>query len=316
MVQPSLQSVAEPSAEDGVVSLLVRDLVLDSSYREGGLHEEHVDRLVGLRGHWPSILVSRTTGAVIDGVHRVAAARRLGLDAIDATYFEGSADEALIEFVRRNVYHGLPLTLRERKRAARRVLLAHPQWSDRRIAELCAISPKTVGRLRALGGEGPAGEVPHLDTALRVGRDNKTHPVNATAMRSRVAEAIKEQPGASLRTIAASVGVSPETVRSVRMTMSAPSRREPVSVDVRQLLAPVEPTAPDWKDDQAIATSTEGDDFLDWFERTAVSESDWWRRIEGVPISRIYEIADEARRRSEMWMQFARSLEDRTRNRR
>jgi hypothetical protein len=31
-----------------------------------------------------------------------------------------------------------------------------------------------------------------------------------------------------------------------------------------------------------------------------------------VPLSRIYEIADEARRRSDLWMRFARFLEART----
>ena len=35
-------------------------------------------------------------------------------------------------------------------------------------------------------------------------------------------------------------------------------------------------------------------------------------RVETVPLSRIYEVADEARRRSELWLRFARALEART----
>ena len=128
--------------------MALAELSVSSSFREAGLNEEHVQRLVALAGHWPPILVNRVRRSVIDGAHRVEAARILGLDRIEAWYFDGEPDEALIEFVRRNVHQGLPLTLRERKRAAEHVLTAYPEWSDRRIAELCAISPKTVGRLR------------------------------------------------------------------------------------------------------------------------------------------------------------------------
>jgi hypothetical protein len=306
---------ADVLSGDEVVSLLVSELTADSSFREGGLSEGHVERLVGLQGHWPPILVRRATGDVIDGVHRVAAARRLGLDRIEATYFEGNADEALIQFVRRNVYHGLPLTLRERKRAARTMLHTHPQWSDRRTAELCAISPKTVGRLRVTSSEGPADEIPHLDTRSRLGRDNKSHPVDAASVRSRVVEALQQQPGASLRTIAASAGVSPETVRSVRMNMSSPA---PVNLvdNVRELVfAPAEPPEAPWKQDSAFTTSVNGDDFVEWFDSTTISEHDWWSRLDAIPISRIYEISDEARRRSEEWTRFAQCLEERTRKR-
>jgi ParB-like chromosome segregation protein Spo0J len=267
-----------------------------------------VEQLVGLRGHWPPILVGRADGRVIDGVHRVAAARLLGLDRIDASFFDGGLDEALIEFVRRNVYHGLPLTLRERKRAAGRVLLAHPEWSDRRIAELCAISPKTMGRLRRNLAESPAGEVAHLDVSSRIGRDNKSRPVNAALLRRRVVEAIQEQPGASLRTIAASVGVSPETVRRVRMNMSRPS--------VAQATRPPDPPkeAPR-RQDLPLPSCEQQRDFAAWFDRTSVNEDDSRRRIGTIPLDRVREIAEEARRRSEVWKGFAQCLEQRTRKR-
>jgi len=307
-IQPMAQSAAVVPPNGEFAWLALSDLTLDSSFREGGIHQEHVERLVGLRGHWPPILVGRADGLVIDGVHRVAAARLLGLDRIEASFFDGGPDEALIEFVRRNVYHGLPLTLRERKRAAGRVLVIHPEWSDRRIAELCAISPKTMGRLRRTSGERPTGESPHLDTRSRIGRDNKSRPVNTALVRSRVVEAIKEQPGASLRTIAALVGVSPETVRSVRMNMSRPAVAEAVGAP-----DPAEEAA--WRQGLALAPCEEEEDFVAWFDRTSVREGDWWRRVGAVPLSRIPEIADEARRRSEVWMRFARCLKERMRKR-
>src|SRR5262245_43183298 len=135
-----------------VVPIALADLTVTPSFREDGLNWEPVERLVDLAGHWPPILVGRADHRVIDGVHRVVAARRLGWARVEALFFDGGPDDALIEFVRRNVHHGLPLTLRERKHAAERILGAQPRWSDRRVAELCGISPKTVGRLRRSEG--------------------------------------------------------------------------------------------------------------------------------------------------------------------
>ena len=96
-------SAARPGAT--VVSVALARLVVKRSIREGGVNQEHVRRLMRLGGRWPPILVHEDTGVVIDGVHRVAAARMLGLLRVDASLFTGGPDAALIEFVRRNVQH-------------------------------------------------------------------------------------------------------------------------------------------------------------------------------------------------------------------
>jgi hypothetical protein len=263
-------------------------------------------------------LVHDGTGVVIDGAHRVAAARLLGLVRVDASLFSGGPDEALIEFVRRNVHHGLPLTLRERKWAAGRVLGVHPDWSDRRIAGLCALSPKTVGRLRAVSDECQPEEVPQLDTRVRLGRDNRLRPVNSVSVRARVAEAIRQQPDASLRSVAAAVGVSPETVRSVRLSLTSGALQhdtaaEPIAdvvvddavaadidtSDVRRGLAVV-------PDDAPLPA-----DFAAWFERTAVVAAQCPHWAEVVPTHCLEEIAAQARGRADTWLDFARLLDTR-----
>ncbi len=293
-----------------VVSVALADLSVSTSFREGGLNEEHVQRLVALAGHWPPVLVNRPDGLVIDGAHRVEAARVLGLDRVEAWYFDGDPDDALIEFVRRNVHQGLPLTLRERKRAADHVLAAHPEWSDRRIAELCAISPKTVGRLRGKKTVRPTGGILQLDARTRIGRDNKWRPVHSASVRSRVAEALKEHPGASLRTVAKSVGVSPETVRIVRMNMEAGHAPDVAPEPPQFGSVPRLPEASvSWDQDLALVSSEDGEDFVAWFDRTTLTNEECWHFLDSVPLSRIYEIADEARRRSEVWTQFAKSLD-------
>jgi hypothetical protein len=306
----------------GMVSVPVARLVVKSSIREGGVNQEHVRRLMRLGGRWPPILVHDGTGVVIDGVHRVAAARLLGLVRVDASLFSGGPDEALIEFVRRNVHHGLPLTLRERKWAAGRVLCVHPDWSDRRIAGLCALSPKTVGRIRAVSDECQPEEVPQLDTRVRVGRDNRLRPVNSVSVRARVAEAIRQQPGASLRSVAAAVGVSPETVRSVRLSLTpgAPQRTTPVQpvadvvVDDVDDVAPADIGPSDGGRGLAVVTDNAllPADFAAWFERTAVvaTHCSYWAEV--LPTHCLEEIAAQARGRADAWLDFARLLDTRT----
>ena len=330
MAQRMVRDVSGVRSRGAVVSVALARLAIRSSFREAGVNNDHVRRLVGLGGRWPPILVHQDNGLVVDGVHRVVAARVLGLDHIDATLFRGGPDEALIEFVRRNVHHGLPLTLRERKRAAGQVLVVHPEWSDRRIAETCALSPKTVGRLRV----SPSEDGGQLDTEIRVGRDDRSRPVNSASVRVRVIEAIRERPGASLRSVAAEVGVSPETVRLVRMNMGRPAGSDVTETSaVSEAFAGSEVAA---GSEASAASGVSGgrgggaevrelgrsaadvapasevaEEFLVWFGRTAVCADDCAYWVDLVGLDCVPEIAEEARRRSVVWRVFAESLETR-----
>ena len=295
-----------------VVPMKLSDLRLGPSFREGGLCLEHVERLVVSGGSWPPITVG-PDGTVIDGAHRVTAARRLGWARLDAVLFEGSRDEAFVEFVRQNVAHGLLLTLRERKRAAAQVLGSNPEWSDRRVAEVCGISPKTVARLRP-NIQCPTGEGPQLDGGLRLGRDGRRRPVQRGLARARVVEALRTEPGGSLRAAAAAAGVSPETVRLVRMNLTKEPQPEvegPAAILVETAGFADNKSAP-WQGDAALASCDHGEEFLEWFERTHITDMDL-DRVGTVPLSRVYELANAARHRADVWLQFARSLEARSR---
>ncbi|MBB3606502.1 hypothetical protein FHT40_006193 [Mycolicibacterium sp. BK556] len=320
MAQQTAHRVPPLRPGAAVVSVAVARLVVKSSIREGGVNQEHVRRLMRLGGRWSPILVHEGTGVVIDGVHRVAAARLLGLVRMEATLFSGGPDEALIESVRRNVHHGLPLTLRERKWAAGRVLCVHPHWSDRRIAGICALSPKTVGRLR-VPSDDPSEELPQLDTSVRMGCDNRLRPVNGIPIRERVAEALRAQPDASLRSVAASVGVSPETVRSVRRNLNLPRAveasvsdavAEPCAVEDSAMPGVCLPTASSGRG--LVVVSNEDHvsvDFIEWFNHTDVISTECSRWAQTVPPPRVDEIAAEARRRAQAWLDFAHELDAR-----
>lgn len=305
------------------VPIAIDSLRHGPSLRERGIDAAHVAALAEVVDSWPPIVVSRADRSIIDGQHRVAAARKLGLRELCAVLFDGSPDDAYIEFVRCNVGHGLPLTLAERRHAVRHILCVRPELSDRGIASVCGVSPKTVARLRH-GSTAGAGHASGAEKArARIGRDGRVRPLDAAAARARIADEVKRQPEASLRAIARLVGASPETVRSVRNevrgrsgSQSAPTS-EPVDCEatVLGLRSRQRPTGAPLRADRAFTDRDGGDTFVEWFDATSIERIDLWQQIEWVPLSRIYEIADEARRRAAFWTQFAVTLEGRVRRR-
>jgi ParB-like chromosome segregation protein Spo0J len=304
-----------PAPEEMTISL--EAVRVRPSMRTAGVDPLHVAMLAEVASEWPPILVCRADASVVDGQHRVAAARQLGLRKIRATFFDGSPDDVYVEFVRRNVTHGLPLTLAERRAAARQMLRSQGHRSDRAIAAACGISPTTIARLRKEFRD-DSGASEH-DPKGRTGRDGRVRPLNGMALRARIEHEIALRPEASLRSIARVVGASPETVRSVRNAVRLGAHTSARSDCVHDAAsenssAPAPSSvAVDPREDPAFADREGGQEFVEWFEATAVEEPEAWKYLDAVPLSRVYEIADLARRRAEFWTRFAKSLEARVR---
>jgi hypothetical protein len=286
--------------------VLLTDLEIAGSIRLK-IDRAHVAALVELAGRWAPIVVHRSTRRILDGHYRYRAAKQLGHTHIDCEYFDGTDDEAFLESVRRNARHGLPLTLAERRCIAIKLLSRHPEWSDRRIAEAAALSPGTVGatRSRLISDRG----IRHSGTA-RIGSDGRLRQADPRQIRQRIRSALDANPMGSLRQIARAVGVSPETVRSVRNERVIGRRDTVAVVSHYSSRAPLDVAA-----DMAIAGTPSGSAFTAWFERSAI-EHDQIRFADEVPISRVYELADEARRRATMWALFATAVEARVRGKR
>lgn len=208
-----------------VSELAIAALRPPDSPRLAGLDEAHAQRLAEIEGPLPPILVQRTTMRIVDGAHRARAAQILGRDRIPARFVDAEYETAFMIGVAANSCHGLPLSLADRESAATRILAAYPNLSDRAIAEIAGLSPRTIGKIRRCS----TGDNAHLDS--RIGRDGRLRPLNASAARQRVVEAVAENPAASLRKIAIVAGVSPSTVRDVRRRMArgqnptSPNRR-------------------------------------------------------------------------------------------
>jgi hypothetical protein len=177
------------------------------------------------------------------------------------------------------------------------------------------LSPKTVARLRERATVDPP-----QSRAARLGRDGRLRPIDPAAVRRRVAEALRTDPGASNRAIAKRAGASQATVRDVRERLSrglselaaVPGRR-------RQRKAagpPVGPAPVPGPGGPSRPTDDVPDEFTTWFEVRHIDDGHWQRFVDVVPIGRVYEIADACRRFSASWKAFASALEDRARGHR
>ena len=321
-VKSSAGPLSPNAGEDGTEDVLVTldSLRIGPSPRRGPVRAEHVEALVAARGAWPPILVHRASLVVVDGHHRLAAAAQLGMESIAVTFFDGDEDAAELEAIRRNVSHGLPLTLAERKSAAGWVVKRFPSWSDSRIAEICGLSPKTVGRLRPGQSESAT-----RDLERRVGRDGKRRPACPGAVRERVANLLLTRSGLSLRQVAAEVGASKETVRSVRKQLEtgmSPGESKPRATPLRRATTPgvrlpeIAPPAEStvrWSADNACLSTRAGKAFAAWFDAHSVDGLHPLSYVACVPLSRVYDVIDESRRRSEFWAAYAAELELRLR---
>lgn len=185
-------------------------LAVGSSPRLEGEDSAYARTLAMTEGVLPPILVHHPTMRVIDGGHRLAAARLAGRDDIAVRLFHGSVEQADLLSVACNIIHGRPLSTSDRVFAAGRIVGNHPDWSDRSIASLTGLSAYRVAQIRKDGGsESSSGDT-------RVGQDGRVRPLNAAEGRELACRLMRQEPEASLRRIARQAGISPATVADVR----------------------------------------------------------------------------------------------------
>ncbi|WP_030205766.1 ParB N-terminal domain-containing protein [Streptomyces sp. NRRL S-87] len=194
----------------------VRDVPVNSlsagvSLRRSGTDAAHVQLLVDAAGsaELPPVLVQIDGYRIIDGLHRLEAARLRGDSSIKARFVDCSNSEALVIAMKANGSHGLPLSKADRVSGARRVLSSHPDWSDRAVAGITGLSAKTIASMREKASDGTP-----LD-GKRVGRDGRRRPVGPGEGRRRAAEYIAAHPDAPLRQVARETDVSLGTVHDV-----------------------------------------------------------------------------------------------------
>ena len=322
----------------------VRSLVLGPCLRLTGTNSEHVQMLADLSdlGSLPPILVQRCGMRVIDGMHRLEAAKLRRSECIQARLIDCSDDEALVLAIKSNTLHGLPLTRPDRVLGAKRVLAAHPDWSDRAIAEVAGLSARTVAVLRNRDTD----EVEQV--SKRLGRDGKRRPVAGGEARRRAAEYLGIHPDASLRQVARDAGVSIGTAHDVREQIrrgTAPAfsrqspawgresseapdddqagRLRPVSgqgAAVRRLTSSPRRTSQSatWPrisaklaGDPALRYTEGGRAFLRWMSSRAMQPMEWADFVDAVPVHWLKDMSVIADSLSAEWAMFAERLRGR-----
>lgn len=305
-------------------------LIPGDSPRLAGEDPEHVQLLAAVRD-LPPILVHRNTMRVVDGMHRLRAAKLRGDETISVEFFEGDDEEAFLLSVNANVKHGLPLSLADREAAAARILASHGQWSNRAVAAVTGLSPTTVNaiRQRSSGSAQRHGG--------RVGRDGRVRPLDGSAGRLRASQVITMKPDAPLRAIAREAGVSVGTAQCVRERLRAgqdpllPSQRTgrergpaaDTAVEPQQQKAVGPPHRTDWRSvrdslsrDPMVKYAENGRAFVRWIDGHLIDSVEWYGLVDAVPPLWQNSVAELARSCAGAWLEFAQELEHRARTQR
>ncbi|MFH8612588.1 ParB/RepB/Spo0J family partition protein [Streptomyces sp. NPDC018029] len=313
--------------------------------RQGGINAAYLQLLVEASGRsqLPPVLVQKDGWRIIDGLHRLEAAKLCGDHSIKARLIDCSDAEALVIAMKANSAHGLPLSKADRIGGAERVLRAHPEWSDRAIASVTGLSAKTIAALRERSALAtpPGGQ--------RLGLDGKLRSVTAGEGRRRAAAYIHAHPDATLREVARETEVSLGTVHDVSARLRrgvSPERNGLRGTGARLTLHPADravetpaaghaqaPAAEDppprrtgapadeppvWEtvaakvaNDPCIRYTAGGKEFLQWMAQHA-GDPDGWRELVGaVPPHWVGVIAPIAESVSKEWSLFAERLRGR-----
>lgn len=318
---------------DDAVDLPVEAIKPAESPRADGEDAAHIRVLAETEAHLPPILVHRDTMRVIDGMHRLQAAKLKGARTIRACFFDGEDEAAFVLAVSCNIAHGLPLSLADRKAACRRILASYPQWSDRKIADTTGLTHKTVGALRRQSSD------PALRAVSRVGLDGRVRPLTSSEGRLRASEMLTENPAASAEEVSAAAGISLTTVKDVRRrlnrgldpvpcreqpTPSAPAERpaptpmQPQSRSARRVQPAGMPQDMDrasilqrLRADPSLRLAESGRALLRWLDAGPRTLEDSAELADRTPEHLLVLISGLARQNAVMWQQLATHLERR-----
>jgi ParB-like chromosome segregation protein Spo0J len=320
----------------------VNALLPADSPRLNGEEMAHARMLAQTEAVLPPILVHRATMRVVDGMHRVLAAKIQGRSKIAIRYVDGTDDDVFLLAVQENIRHGLPLSLADRKAAAVRIITTYPEWSDRAVGAATGLAARTIRGIRRRSAD----HLPRSNT--RIGRDGRVRPLNGAEGRRRALEVIAKDPQASLREIARQARISLGTAHSVRTGLAAddgrlravPGKQSPAAPEQPGNEQPATPppatplrgvydrreTAPlrgaddrretlGWREirpllqrDPALRYTESGRALLEWLNTHAIDPTEWQELVSAVPSHWSDLIASIALERAEEWRKFAAQL--------
>lgn len=307
-----------PADRPGQADLVPVDTLLPAdSPRLAGESAAHIDLLRDQLTHAPPIVVNRRTMQVVDGMHRLSAAKLRGDKVIEVVFVDASDRDAFLLAVEANITHGLPLSLSDREAAAERILAWYPTWSDRAIAGAVGLAPKTVGSIRIRS----TGETPQSNA--RIGLDGRVRPISTADARRRAGEILTDRPETSLREVAREAGLSLGTAHDVRERMRQGQDPVPAGQLVREKCLSQRRGrrtrgTMDWPaarqrliKDPTVRYAESSKVFIRWFDARAISCGEWREHIGSIPVHWIDALAGVASLCADEWLEFSRELEQR-----
>lgn len=174
-----------------------------------------------------------------DGFHRFHAARKIGMANLLAEIRTGTKRDAILHSVGANTAHGLRRSNADKKRAVETLLKDEEwaKWSDKEIADRCAVGCDLVCRLRPRSlsendSEKPRtyrtkhGTVATMNTAnIGKRRTEERAPLAKNEKREAVLAMLEADPMAPTPAIATTVGCSEGFVSELRNSVGKPSVR-------------------------------------------------------------------------------------------
>ena len=145
---------AKGVAQLDVVELALDEIVIDAGMQcRAAMNDEVVDDYASMMREdvsFPPVAVFQIEGknALVDGFHRVAAAKRSGRKSIASILRQGTRGDAIKFAITANTSHGLRFTNEDKRRAVNLAMKAFPESTDRELAKLCAVSQPFVSKLR------------------------------------------------------------------------------------------------------------------------------------------------------------------------
>ncbi|MFF3646539.1 ParB/RepB/Spo0J family partition protein [Streptomyces sp. NPDC002564] len=260
------------------ITLLPINALRDADSPRLAIDQNHVRALAACTDKLPPIIVHRSTMKVIDGMHRLQAARLNGQEALEVRYFEGSDRESFLLAVELNMKNGLALTLSDRKKSAMKILEIFPEWSDRAVAMNTGLSGKTVGVLRRKF----AGKI--AQAPLRVGRDGRVRPLNSHKERQKNSGIPSEGPDILARETAGAAGTPGPGARDMQKRLGMDEGPPPAGAAKAQAAQPgmeamgslvdLLTQLESLKRDPAMKYSNDGREMIRWLEARIIRRTD------------------------------------------
>lgn len=313
--------VADPDMAEAVP---IQSVLPGESPRISGENAGHTNALRERLPDLPAILVNRRTMQVVDGMHRLSAAKQQGADMIRVRFVDVSQHEAFLLSVRANMDHGLPLSLADREAAALRILQWHASWSDRAIADVVGLAASTLAAIRKRSTDRSQ------QSNARMGRDGRIRPMSTLDGRLRASEILAARPGTPLREVALEAGVSLGTAHDVRDRMRRgdhpiPDRQRPdqerasSQCDRRGLprrrrrgeLVAWPSLRPRLMRDPLVRYSVSGQELLRWLDSHTITPQSWQGIVNNVPPHWADSVVGVAYSCADQWQEVAQALERR-----